>query len=113
MTPNTSLIQCAMMNFDCNTYYIDASWLGAILSFWSECAQREIESMENSAEKDKLRPKRPVPPRPKPNQLIKAGITPSSVENKPETCILTTGGGFNIYLLILRRYNMQFFLFEG
>ena len=58
--------------------------------------------MENSAEKDKLRPKRPVPPRPKPNQLIKAGITPSSIETKPETCILATGGEFNIDLLIFR-----------
>ena len=98
------------MNFDCNTYYIDASWLEAILSFWSECAQREIESMENSAEKDKLRPKRPVPPRPKPNQLIKAGITPSSVETKPEACISTTGGGFNIYLLIFCSSDMHFLL---
>ena len=57
--------------------------------------------MENSAEKDKLRPKRPVPPRPKPNQLIKAGITPSSVNTKPETGILTAGG-LSICLLIYR-----------
>ena len=64
-----------------------------IILVW-ECAQREIESMENSAEKDKLRPKRPVPPRPKANQLIKAGITPSSADIKQEAGILVIRGGF-------------------
>ena len=68
--------------------------------------------MENSAEKDKLRPKRPVPPRPKYNQLIEVGITPSSVETKTETCILATGGGFNIHLLIFIGYIHWFYLNE-